>query len=1288
MVTFYRFAQFTLALLIVFQGISNVAKAGNRDTTWVQTFTFDSIFTREATFKFPPRGEKYEKVLMWYTLKCDPRTPWDKYNCGEWDYLTYTGIRDSSARFDSTRLTHPNFRLSDGSSPDVFKYSNKSTPSFMMKQYSTAKAASLGALKSSTAENAGNLSYTAVASHRYRFVYTSSEVKAMGFTKGNIDAIGIVLKSGTDWSVFSKYPLRVGLAKDGAQPVIASMPTTAKEYIPMLPITDKTQHFVPSSTPLAWDGESALVFDIMTNSTMPTNAIEFGTVKTMRDAFKVFPTHNKAMMFNRGDNISVPAGAFTSLSNEVTIMFWHFGSINQPQNHNTFEARGPKGERIVNAHVPWGNKTVYWDAGNASGYDRIEKATDDNSIKSQWNHWAFTKNTATGSMKIYLNGKLWHSGTDKQRTLGTISDFKIGSGVDGSFTGMLDEFCVYNKELTESQISQIMQYPKESALNSLVIRYSFDNVKNNDIIALSDNSSPIKATLFGMPYPVNAEKSGLIFTDITTPTNIITGNEAQSMPSIVLYNGTLPTISKDNFVEKDTIPAKRISLVLFNNPANGNIIKENIANYPTTATDTLTVYAADSYSYTYDINGKKIDSAYNAADKEITKATKVWYSPIVNYEIWRYITPYGIGLDLGPKGFRWVYDVTDYEPLLHDFVRLYAGNTQELLDLKFLFIKGTPPRDVVAINNLWNGDRSHGSIADNKEFLPIDKVLTKSGSGNAQYEHRIKIRVSGHGFADDKGTNCAEFCPKKHFVTVNDKKFEWMLWNECATNPVYPQGGTWTLDRAGWCPGAEVPTQDFDITPFIKSGESNVLDYGMQAYDSRGAFGNYVVASQLITYTAPNFKTDCSVEDIVQPNDWEFYSRMNPICNNPKIVIKNKGTNPLTSVAIEYGVKGGVKSTFNWKGNLSFLQTDTVVLPSISWGNITGKQRFEVTLRNPNGTVDENTLNDFGDVRFDAPPIMYPQFQINLKTNNQAAAQYEWYLKKADGTIIGEGSNLEDNTVYKHDYTLENGCYEFRLTNREDYGLDLWFVRQQLGSGYLRLLSDGVSVKAFNPDFGRDVVLQFVVGDKPTISAVTSVEQLSFGNVKLNETKEMEYKITPKNAAGLIVEEVSVSSLRKFYSVKSVTPSVESNNPRTLAFGDTMTIIVAFKGDREGKHNGNLIINSNDQKNQAFSVPLTASIGTTSVNDMVMENDLILEIQPNPNDGNGVITFGNMNGIETELRVSITDLLGNEIIELTTEKLAGNVSHLQIPSHLPNGTYRVLVSTPYSKTSKQFVILK
>jgi hypothetical protein len=47
-----------------------------QDTTWVQTFTFDSITARRANFQFPASldTERFEKVQMYYKLKCSPLT--------------------------------------------------------------------------------------------------------------------------------------------------------------------------------------------------------------------------------------------------------------------------------------------------------------------------------------------------------------------------------------------------------------------------------------------------------------------------------------------------------------------------------------------------------------------------------------------------------------------------------------------------------------------------------------------------------------------------------------------------------------------------------------------------------------------------------------------------------------------------------------------------------------------------------------------------------------------------------------------------------------------------------------------------------------------------------------------------------------------------------------------------------------------------------------------------------------------------------------------------------------
>ncbi|MEA1981454.1 MAG: hypothetical protein U9N54_10830 [candidate division Zixibacteria bacterium] len=81
------------------------------------------------------------------------------------------------------------------------------------------------------------------------------------------------------------------------------------------------------------------------------------------------------------------------------------------------------------------------------------------------------------------------------------------------------------------------------------------------------------------------------------------------------------------------------------------------------------------------------------------------------FELARYITPYGKRLDLGVDGFTWIYDVTDYAPLLKGKVELSSANTQELLDLRFQFIEGTPPREVLKIENLWKtGSYQYGNL--------------------------------------------------------------------------------------------------------------------------------------------------------------------------------------------------------------------------------------------------------------------------------------------------------------------------------------------------------------------------------------------------------------------------------------------------------------------------------------------------------------------------------------------------------------------------------------------------
>ena len=89
------------------------------------------------------------------------------------------------------------------------------------------------------------------------------------------------------------------------------------------------------------------------------------------------------------------------------------------------------------------------------------------------------------------------------------------------------------------------------------------------------------------------------------------------------------------------------------------------------------------------------------------------------------ITPYGTYMASGQEGFsanwvqRYTYDVTDFAPLLQDSVLLrafYGGWPQTSapgcfnVTLNFEMIEGTPPRDVLNIQNLWSGSKSYADL--------------------------------------------------------------------------------------------------------------------------------------------------------------------------------------------------------------------------------------------------------------------------------------------------------------------------------------------------------------------------------------------------------------------------------------------------------------------------------------------------------------------------------------------------------------------------------------------------
>ena len=445
-----------------------------------------------------------------------------------------------------------------------------------------------------------------------------------------------------------------------------------------------------------------------------------------------------------------------------------------------------------------------------------------------------------------------------------------------------------------------------------------------------------------------------------------------------------------------------------------------------------------------------------------------------------FVTPYGKRLEMGDEtGWEWVYDISEYAPILKGDLNLQVGNNQELLDLKFHFIKGTPLRDVIAVENIYPyADYKYEHLADDSLLTETEIILNAEAVG-----FRIKSIVSGHGHAGPR--NCCEWDSKTHTWYMDDYElFRWNVWTDCGNNPIYPQGGTWPFDRSGWCPGTIVDEHEFELTPYVNPSDTIKLDYGIENYYDNGEKdGTFRMTQQLISYGTLNFKNDVELVDIIAPSNTDKYSRINPICDNPQIIIRNSGEFDLHSIEIEYGLKKGRKSKYTWHGNLAFLESDTLTLPPMDWRKLKKDQTFTVGLSLPNGVEDENEQNNFLTSTALQPLSLPTEFILQIHTNNvNRAHENAFTISDGDGEVYYSDDDFEDDTDYTYNVKLNKGCYQFLFTDKMEDGISIhWWYRnsdpEKVGiNGSVNILStDGDKLHVFKPDFGQELHLNFIV---------------------------------------------------------------------------------------------------------------------------------------------------------------------------------------------------------------------
>ena len=484
------------------------------------------------------------------------------------------------------------------------------------------------------------------------------------------------------------------------------------------------------------------------------------------------------------------------------------------------------------------------------------------------------------------------------------------------------------------------------------------------------------------------------------------------------------------------------------------------------------------------------------ADWDYTVQTKLMTPGGDTVELGRLITPYANSASM-PASWKGVYryDVTDFYPLLKNSATVrvhYSGYSGGFTaNVRFAFIEGTPPRNVVGITPIWKNSYNygHGPVAIN---AALGNVSLTAPTGTVSAEN--KFTITGHG-GDAQG--CAEFCPNSFTMNLNNNQLvQQNFWRaDCGYNNYYPQNGTWVFDRAGWCPGDSITPYSYAL-PGVTANGNYTLNVTFPNYtsvpSSTNSQASYIIESAVVYYGGFNKTLDASLDDIIAPTNSQTHYRSNPHTGDPLISVRNEGSSTITSIKFQYGLVGSPLAERTWSGSIASLQSSIISLPDIAaLKAATGSNNsFTVKILEVNGQADADPTNNELSSQFVAPQSWPAKITIRFKTNRSVFngfSESSWKIYDANNTVVNQRIDNDIDSIYLDTVTLGFGTYRLEVSDAGCDGINWWFFaayNPNPGAGFIQVRPLGASIPYtlngyFNGDFGCGFT-QYFTSNWPT----------------------------------------------------------------------------------------------------------------------------------------------------------------------------------------------------------------
>ena len=247
--------------------------------------------------------------------------------------------------------------------------------------------------------------------------------------------------------------------------------------------------------------------------------------------------------------------------------------------------------------------------------------------------------------------------------------------------------------------------------------------------------------------------------------------------------------------------------------------------------------------------------------------------------------------------------------------------------------------------------------------------------------------------------------------------------------------------------GIGVELSELEVVAFISETEQEIIS-GAEA---------------IPTYDGLEYSNDVSllsIQDNLNGNCGETAS--------PSVVVQNNGSDPITSLSVEYSINNGSSETYSWSGSLASLQSTSIELPSISYSP-SDTNSVNIILSD-----DENNENNSNIFYFDQSTSYETSLvTLNLVTDNYAS-ETTWALTDSSDNIVAQGGGYTNNSTTSLEIEIPSSdeCYTFTINDTYGDGICCGY-----GTGSYSITDDSANVIFSGGEFGSTEATTFRVGE-------------------------------------------------------------------------------------------------------------------------------------------------------------------------------------------------------------------